>query len=541
METSGGVGLAYSFNVLAWLCMCLIVALALYKIACDKHIVLSPFEYCLLAALICLLIPFFYGAEFSEHAIPRYLGACIAVAFIIALQQLDFLEKKPGLLLGLALFAICIQVAVGLFQLSLTEYFAPLDFDPSRHRVFGLFYQPNVMASFIATGLAICCYLLAIKQQLAKKWLLSLLLLIAAFTILLTDLLSLTGKYGAVAALIFITPLFVKSSIKRSLICYLVIIISVFTTLYVNKLNEEPSYIKDEQRSVNVRKTIYSVSTKLWLSAPLTGVGYGSFERRYLDFHNQLKRQQPDLADPLINLNHPHNETLLWTIEGGVIPFLGFLILIAGFIFCFIRSKDKYHALACFGLLAPIALHTQTEMPFYSSVPHLLIFALLLSYFSRTISNANKYVIHNIRWFNSAKLMAILVACISTPFLLTTLHTNYIVTQYEKSDEQTLDKLTTIINPLPWRSKIEAHVFHNVLFSGMKNKNTEKVKAFAQWAEQRIKHAPRKTIYRHLLLCYQVLGDNTNYQRILQQAKLTYPLVSQWTITGKEKAAISEQ
>ncbi|MDO6426298.1 Wzy polymerase domain-containing protein [Thalassotalea sp. 1_MG-2023] len=549
MESSGGSGLAYSFNVLAWLCMSLTIALALYKISAEKTWVISWFEYGLLAVLLCLLVPFFYSAEYSDFAIPRFIGAVVTVAFIIALHQFDVWQKKSPLLLVLILVAVSIQAAVGIFQMSLTEYFTPLHFDPLLNRAYGLFFQPNVMASFIATGLAICCYLLAIKQQLAKKWLSLLLLLLAAFTVLLTDLLSLTGRYGAIAALIFITPLLIKCSIKRSLICYVVIIVAVFTTLYVNQQNEQPSYIKNEQRSVNVRKTIYSVSTKLWLTSPITGVGYGHFEREYLDFHNQLKVKQPTLAEPLINLSHPHNEPLLWIIEGGVMPLLGFLILLCLFARLMMISKNKYQALACFGLLIPIAFHTQTEMPFYSSTPHLLVFAMLIVYIAKQLLTENivhasesypqrllklnGYKNYSVNWHSSATLTASIIVLVSSSFLLTTLHTNYIVTQYEKSSVQTLDKLTKVINPLPWRSKIEALVHHNMLYSGVKNKNIEKVKSYATWAEQRLKRKPRKALYEQLLLCYQLLGNEENYQRVLQEAKATYPLVNHWSITSK--------
>lgn len=549
METSGGSGLAYSFNVLAWLCMLLTIALALYKMSADRTLIISWFEYGLLAVLLCLLVPFFYGAEYSDFAIPRFLGACVAVAFIIALHQFDVWRQKSPLLLVLILVAVSIQAAVGLIQLSLTEYFAPLHFDPQINRAYGLFYQPNVMASFIATGFAICCYFMATRQLLTKKWLVLFLSLIAIFTVLLTDLLSLTGRYGAVAALIFITPLLIKQSIKRGITCYVVIVIAVMSTLYINKQTDEPNYIKDEQRSVNVRKTIYNVSTKLWLTAPLTGVGYGHFEREYLDFHNQLKAEQPRLAEPLINLSHPHNEILLWTIEGGILPLFGFLLLLGLFIRLIINSKSTYQALACLGLLMPIALHTQTELPFYSSTPHLLVFAMLIVHVSRQLLadtaihvdegqalspfKLNGYKSYAVVWHSTAKLSAVLIALVSTLFLLTTLHTNYIVTQYEKSSVQTLGKLTDIINPLPWRSKIEAHVFHNMLYSGVKNKDIEKVAAFASWAEKRLQRKPRKALYEQLLFCYQIMGDEKNYQRVHQEAKETYPLVNNWSITSK--------
>ncbi|OKY24856.1 PglL family O-oligosaccharyltransferase [Thalassotalea sp. PP2-459] len=549
METSGGSGLAYSFNVLAWFCMLLTIALALFKASTEKTFAISWFEYSLLAVLLCLLIPFFYGADYRDFAIPRFLGACVAIAFIIALHQFDIWRNKKHLLLGLILLAVSIQAAVGLFQLSLTEYFAPLHFDPQRDRVYGLFYQPNVMASFIATGFAICCYFMATRQLLAKKWLVLLLILLAIFTVLLTDLLSLTGRYGAMTALICITPLLIKRSIKRTLACYVVIAVAVLTTLYINKHTDEPSYIKDEQRSVNVRETIYSVSLKLWLTEPLTGIGYGHFEREYLDFHNQLKKEQPAIAEPLINLSHPHNEPLLWIVEGGVIPLIGFLLLIGLFVRLMVSSKNTYQAVACLGLLMPIALHTQTELPFYSSTPHLLVFAMLIVYVSkklltdtaittnegRAISSfkRNGYKAYTVIWHSSAKLTAILITVISTTFLLTTLHTNYIVTQYQKSSVQTLDKLAAIINPLPWRSKIEALVFHNMLYSGVKHKDIKKVIAFASWAEKRVKRKPRKALYEQLLFCYQISGDEKNYQRALQEAKATYPLVNSWSITAK--------
>ncbi|WP_199451431.1 pilin glycosylation ligase domain-containing protein, partial [Vibrio harveyi] len=82
-------------------------------------------------------------------------------------------------------------------------------FDPTTSRPHGIFQQPNVMASFLATGLVLSGYLLARVPMYRGKWSFqqALLLLTPVLIIpILVVLSSRTGWFGAVVGGLLLTP-----------------------------------------------------------------------------------------------------------------------------------------------------------------------------------------------------------------------------------------------------------------------------------------------------------------------------------------------
>ncbi len=74
-----------------------------------------------------------------------------------------------------------------------------------------------------------------------------------------------------------------------------------------------------------VRTDIIWVSANLFSQNPIQGVGYGNFEKKYRLHHLSLLDSDIDWLDkPLEKLDHPHNEFLIWIVEGGVAPLIGF-------------------------------------------------------------------------------------------------------------------------------------------------------------------------------------------------------------------------
>ena len=41
------------------------------------------------------------------------------------------------------------------------------------------------------------------------------------------------------------------------------------------------------------------------------------------------------------NMDHPHNEILYWTVEGGIIPFLGILFIVVCFLTIVWKAKKN--------------------------------------------------------------------------------------------------------------------------------------------------------------------------------------------------------
>jgi O-antigen polymerase len=121
-----------------------------------------------------------------------------------------------------------------------------------------------------------------------------------------------------------------------------------------------------------------------------------------------------------------------------------------------------------------------------------------------------------------------LIPAIFVPFLATSLQTANILVEYEKNGYQSIEKLEDIINPIAWQNRLDTAVYAHILVSGLTEKNSEKLERYIAWALQRIKHMPRESVYKNLLLALSILNKDIEYQRLLREAKQTYPQQNNW-------------
>lgn len=117
------------------------------------------------------------------------------------------------------------------------------------------------------------------------------------------------------------------------------------------------------------------------LAKPLLGWGYGGFEYSFAHF----RLQEMPWREVLEVAGHPHNEILLWWVEGGLPALAGIVIvLVAGALLlkrAWQRDREQPGGarVGLFLVLLPMLVHTQLEYPFYLSAPHWLAFLLLLA------------------------------------------------------------------------------------------------------------------------------------------------------------------
>jgi O-antigen polymerase len=230
-----------------------------------------------------------------------------------------------------------------------------------------------------------------------------------------------------------------------------------------------------------------------------------------------------------LNLSHPHNEVLYWVSEGGVIAFLGMILFFIAYMKSWLKINNKLaKRLAILGLITPLLLHSQLEFPFYSSVSHWFVFIILL-WFTDMHSNSDKSEFRLVKTF-LLRFLAVLTSVIFVPFFLTTLHTADIVVKHEKQQKNNIESFQRIINPITWQSKIDLHIFNAILLAGAQKKDKEKLKLYAKWGQQRLKHRPRVSIYNNTLLCLKLLEREDEYQQLIIEAKKTFPLIPDWDV-----------
>ena len=149
--------------------------------------------------------------------------------------------------------------------------------------------------------------------------------------------------------------------------------------------------IDDIEYSKNSRKTTYLLTLELIKENPAIGIGYGKFLKSFREHYAERKSTDPNIQ--LLgnnNMDHPHNEILFWTVEGGIVPLLGILFIVGSFLNIVWKAK-KNIAWSQIIVLLPITIHLQLELPFYISAIHWFTFIFLT--FIVDAEHGKKYVI----------------------------------------------------------------------------------------------------------------------------------------------------
>ena len=440
LDTPGGTGLYLSFNIIAWLFVVILIAIGLWQVTLNKQIIYSKMLIWLSIGCLCLFVPAFYSFEFTDHAIPRLLALISGLLLLFCLYQFPVKQSDKYQLLILILVAVALESCLGLAQYFFFEEGFWGGYKAGISKPHGVFLQPNVMASFMATGLAIALFistkftLITTRFTTPLKGLIYFVLFSTSF--LLVVLQSRTGQISALLVLTFIFPYYIyQKSHKQLAINLIVIALAIITSLASAKTSIAPKWNGENYRTINIRSNIYEVSLDMLKTKPIVGYGYGGFERSFIDHFNQYAITHPDVGKTIQRLSHPHNELLFWAIEGGIIALLAFVMFAKAYITTWL-SVSRLKALALFALLLPILLHSQLEFPFYSSVSHFLVFIFIL-WLTDTENSKNSLSINCTNTF-LMRFIALLIPAIFIPFLATSLHTASILVEHEKSGYQSM-------------------------------------------------------------------------------------------------------
>ncbi len=163
---------------------------------------------------LCLLTPVFYSFEFTDHAIPRLLALIGGLLLLFCLYQFPVKESDKYQLLIVILIAVSLESSLGLLQYFFFAEGFWGGYKVGVSRPHGVFLQPNVMASFMATGLAIALFISTrftlVKSRVATplKGLIYFTLFSTSF--LLVILQSRTGHLSALLVLALIFPYLYK-------------------------------------------------------------------------------------------------------------------------------------------------------------------------------------------------------------------------------------------------------------------------------------------------------------------------------------------
>jgi len=525
-HNQGGSGLELAQNNIVWICFSLLIGLGLWKITEVKIIIYSRFTLIFLITFFLFLIPVFYPNNLlAEQSYTRLIGLFAGFLLFVSLQQMRFTALFIQRLLLLIVLAGFLQACYSLMQ----DYLLPVDnmfgYDVGYGRPYGIFQQPNVLASFMATTLILAGYLLQKIECKRTHAFLFLNVLLNMWVITIT--MSRTGYLGVIIALLFLSPWAYQQHKKR----FIVFILTLFVAIGLASLKGEgalgarniDSLAEGGQRLVH-----YNNSWSMIKEKPLMGYGYGSFEKEYL-LYSADKAFNGESKPEVAHLTHPHNDTLFWAVEGGIVPLLAMLFLIINFLLL-LKTFKLTHALAMMALVLPIALHTQTEYPLYHSALHWLVLIVLVFYIN---NESEKTEEQQFRPTFALRIFALLIPIFSILFLLSNLYTISKITAFERSKNSDIRLLLDIVNPLVFQNRFDFHLNYFRLSVAMQNNNQQEIQSIIDWAEQTIEQTPKSFLYIILYIAYKHNNQLVEAQQRLDDARYLYPKDKQLAKIGR--------
>lgn len=526
MHNPGGAGLYLPFNAWGWIFASLVIGLGLWQVTLQQRLVFSSLQGWLWLGALLLLLPMAYpGFDLKDYAIPRLLGLFAGLLFLFSLYQWQLVRASRDRLLYLLLGSVAIEALLGLVQYYLLIPGNWLGYDTHTNRPYGIFQQPNVMATFMATGLVLAGWL-ELRGN-ANPWLKGLRYgVILAASLLLVALQSRVGQLGGLLALILLVPALHRQRRLAQVLGLVALGVGLGIASQYGISGVKRGL--EAYQSGGMRSIYWPYAAKLIAQSPWVGWGYGSFETTFLHHYMADKALNPAMVQIEYNLDHPHNEFLYWAVEGGLAPMIG-MVLMGGALLWRVLKAGWVKGAALLALVTPILLHTQTEYPLYHAIA--LWWALLLLVYvldaeveerlqALGCASWREYVY---RPWLLLRFVAIIIPLLVVPFMLTAIHTAWVVTKYERGGYKEPTLLLDVVNPMAWLTRVEFDVNSVRLMVGLQANNHAELEAYLEWGQAFVRHTPRANIYANMVIALDALGRKEEARALRREALALYP------------------
>ncbi len=538
----GGSGLELSFNVTSWIPFSIAIALGLAEICRQKIWRYSKLTLILLLCCVLLSLPVFYPNADASQVSFRLFTLWSGWLFFVALQQFTFTHKQRQRILWFILAGILIETLFAWVQFLYLKPGNPFGYDTLANRPYGIFQQPNVMASFLATGLVLSAYLLARVPMYRGKWNWQHLILQLTPVLIIPILVVLssrTGWLGAIVGVGLMIPYLRRFAPKKLWVGWLLMVAAGLMSAW--GLTVERSWAPADGRVSlqSLRSVHIPQAFDMFKAEPMTGYGYGRFETAYITQTAIWHHDDPKLPAGVPSLDHPHNELVFWAAEGGIIPLLGLLIAAAA-VFLKIKKARQGTQLALIGLFFPITLHTQLEYPFYHSLIHWIVFIIFIYWVDNLTA---KYYRYQATYVLTLKVFSIALPIVITSFMITTLYSGAQLTKFETSKPINVDYLMKVNNPWAWQNRFEWDLHVTQLQIGVATEKPQLIEDYINWATIKAQTWPRPALYQNLILAYNQLNNHKQAEQIEQEAQFLFPKMSfshSQAVTTQAKPQLSQ-
>lgn len=489
------------------------LSIFMINISTKRKLVITKLHKLFFTGLCVLVIPLFYtNTDLNNESLLRSGGVFIGLLFLFSCSQLHYTRTKLLVILNGVLLLVIVQAVIALQQLlSPGESWVPL----YGKRIYGTFFQANVLGSFIATGLALALMMFLLpgfvsaRAQYERCRQVALMGLLFALSALLVWVQSRASWLGGIVVVVLFLfrfgHVYRRSCMLAASIIFFGVLLGVGVLLCGDSLVVAISHEQSNlARWSMLRDTLAMIVDRPWL-----GWGYGNFE--YSFQHFRVNQIPPTLVTEIAR--HPHNEILLWIVEGGVVAFVGVLIILWGG-WRVIRQAIHYDRNAfsagqcmaglstalCIALI-PMAIHTQLEFPFYLSSLHFLVFLLLLAMADRSSSIVNAChsppPIYNV--FTAGAILAVALGMtVITGFYF---KGNMAIMQVENFGMEDVAPLKAMPS-LSRKLHLERVVFDeqiNALLTFNKTQDESLLESYSQWAVSYLEQRIDKNVYASLI------------------------------------------
>ena len=522
----GGHGLYLPFNIIGWIFISLVIGAGFWRIYETRVIQFSQFFSHALLATVLLILPLFYRnndlASWSHH---RLLGLVVGVFFYFSLLQFKLSKKESHFFLYVILGGVVIESILGISQ----YYFFPKDnwmgYDTNQNFPYGVFQQKNMMGIFMVTGCAISLYLLKNDQEFSQFKIASFLLLFMPFSSSII-LIAIKSKSAFLSYFVFLFLAAIKIKIKQKRFqVWVVLSIIGFSIglmspkLIQRKFSERP--IATVMDSNNSRLVYYKNTLNLFLEEPLQGQGYGSFRSKYreIDASRLAKKPNSEIKESSKVMDHPHNETLLWAAEGGVLPLIGLFVIAGSYLLMIFRAR-VFKSMSYLSLIFPILLSTQVSLPFSLSLTHWITF---LSILFITDMHIGKLLKLKFNLSGIALFPALAIPLITSNYMFGAFQTAKTIIEYEQTGLSNHDLLLETKNPGAWKMKHENYKLKVLYDQGMRTGDKQTLKLFLIESEKFLQFAPFIHLFRSMETVHISMGEFEEADAIRKKAEFIYP------------------
>ncbi|WP_306301778.1 PglL family O-oligosaccharyltransferase [Enterobacter roggenkampii] len=546
----GGRGLTLPFNSLTVICVSILLLLLVvwhWESARYNSIDTRPAIYTSTAwRYLCIgvglaAIPLIFNpTAWLSQALWHFAGLIFGmIAYFILLQcRMRAIIWRQGVSASV-IFMTVVQAIIAVIQIFWPDW-SPIPFNGNRP--YGIFQQPNVLGSFLSTGLAVCLmtFILPGFRMAGRTEYFRSTVLAFCLTGLSLVLVWVQSRAAWLGACVVVTLMLIclrrysaypSRMILASLLVLAGIVVGECLSVGLGDQYGGVRYVSHEG-SNDARWSMLCNTLSMIARHPIQGWGYGSFAFAFQHF--RVSQSVCTVVNEIAR--HPHNELLFWWVEGGIAG-LAAVLLWAGTLLVVWRQSIRHdiellsnryvHAGEATGwclTLLPLLIHTQLEYPFYQSAPHALLFLLLLVMADRC-GGVRTPLLSNQRHVNLVRATLIAALACVIIVMIMAFSAGRQLTAIERDGLRNTYALQTFPGWGRWISQ-ERWLFDrqvNLLLIWNRTHEDALLQKYADWAKNYLIHDVDAGVYASLITILRYQLRPTEAELYRREAAVLYP------------------